>query len=652
MNLREADTLKPVVECKRCRKRRRTKLLGEMICRTCYDNEPKANCGVCGKEKRFVTEGAGVCHDCIKRAAQPATIECAKCGKSKAPAKAYGDYCRQCQKRVNCGEGTCSRCGEHKPYLHVKYKLCRRCNRNRRTQKRLQGYLETVIISHEYNLTLFRHLTGLINWESLNEETRLRFKDFGEFLQSYHFDGPLTWEDILKLKEALPGIRYFRVRSCLEQLGELLLDPRKDEDLAECQRRSRPLEPVFPLGASVVAVLKKYDLWLRTERKNALGARRNHFAMLGRFWRWCVMRGLTSLARVEAAHVAEYLHTLGLKWTCRHCSFTKNITTRGEAPPTACENLECRALNSFEKEIRCVEETVRGQRSRLVTFFAWLKDVEEGIEINPAPAADGRRKKGKKGRRRMRKNAPTIQYYAWEVIDALLKAIEDPEMPAEEAMVLYLVLHHAFYQGELQTVRIPSQCRPRALGVEPGESLEDVLRLEWLPRELSRGRQSLGRSGEIFHMEPADEPWLRDLVRRFMRERNQKLRSSKNPYLFVGASPSPRGGPVADRYFRRLIVSATARITGRACTIKILGKCSRLLYSEFGGHEGFRHLRELGLGEYQARTYAWAKPVRVVPRQATRTQKKDAQQPRSSLAVPPIDVLGISTDFEHEVRED
>ncbi len=72
------------------------------------------------------------------------------------------------------------------------------------------------------------------------------------------------------------------------------------------------------------------------------------------------------------------------------------------------------------------------------------------------------------------------------MIDALWKAIEDPNMPAEEAMVLYLVLYHAFYLKELETVRIPSQCRPMALGVESLESLEDVLSLEWLPRELSR----------------------------------------------------------------------------------------------------------------------------------------------------------------------
>ena len=95
-------------------------------------------------------------------------------------------------------------------------------------------------------------------------------------------------------------------------------------------------------------------------------------------------------------------------------------------------------------------------------------------------------------------------------------------------------------------------------------------------------------------MEPTDEPWLRDLVRRFIRERNQKLRDPNYPYLFVGGKKSSRGGPVWGRYIRTLVERATARITGRVCTVNILGKCSRVLYAEFGGHEGFQHLRELG----------------------------------------------------------
>ena len=497
-------------------------------------------------------------------------------------------------------------------------------------------------------MTLFRHLVGRINWEKVDNQTYLRFKDFGEFLQGHQFDGPLTWKVILQLKAALRERgprrthRPSHLRSCLEQLGELLLDPVKYEDLKECQRG--PLVPISSLDPKVVGVLEKYDLWLRTERKNTLESRSNHLTTFSRFWKWCGKRGVTSLAMVEAAHVGEYLHTLGLKWKCRHCSFTKNITTRGEDPPTACENSDCREVASFEKVIRCRETTVRGRRARLAVFFGWLKDVETEIEINPAPAADGRRKKRKKAGRKTRRNPFTIEYYDWKVIEALLKAIEDPNMPAEEAMVLYLILYHAFYRAELQTVRIPTQCRPIALGVESSESLEDVLSLEWLPREASRGKQSSGRSAEILRLEPSDEPWLRDLVRRFMQERNQKLRNPKDPYLFVGSHRSLRGGPVRDRYFRGLIERATARVIGRACTVSVLGKCSRLLYSEFGGLEGFRHLRELGLGAQSGSHYAWAKRVRLVPRKVNQT-RKTANRSRWVLEVPAVDVFGSPTDM-------
>jgi len=56
-------------------------------------------------------------------------------------------------------------------------------------------------------------------------------------------------------------------------------------------------------------------------------------------------------------------------------------------------------------------------------FFGWLKEVEHGIQVNPAPSAGKKKKKG-------RWNAPThksprtIQYYDRDIIDALLNAIE------------------------------------------------------------------------------------------------------------------------------------------------------------------------------------------------------------------------------------
>ena len=644
--------IRPIVECKRCRKSRPTLLLWVMICESCYLNEPKTNCGVCGKEKRFVTDGGGICPKCT-RASVPTEIECAGCGKKKRPAKRGGKYCKQCQMRVNFGRGVCSGCTRDQNYTHKTKRLCGRCALNHWAPNRLRTFIETIRISDEYNLALFRHLTGLINWKSVNEEDRFQIYDFGRFLQSHKFEEPLSWGSIRKLRTALSGASFRGVRSCLEQLGKLLLDPAKDEDLNEGMGGINPLVPIASLHEDLIAVFKKYDLWLRTERKNTPKSRRNHFDTLGGFWRWCANRGLMSLDMVTATHVEEYLHTLGLKWKCRRCSSTKNLTSRGEVPPTVCENWECRALDSSVKVIRCVERSVDGHRAALRVFFGWLKDVEGGIESNPAPA--GQRRKGrtkKRGRRRTRKVKATIQYYDWEVVDALLKDLEDPKMPAEEAMVLYFLLHHAFYLRELQTVQIPSQCRPVALGAAPRESLEDVLRLEWRQRKLSRQRQFHGRTGEMLQVDLAGEPWLRDLVGRFIRERNQKLRDPKNPYLFVGSRGRSRAGPVGSEYIRSLVESATARITGRVCTADILGKCSRLLYAEFGGHEGFRHLRELGLGDRQAHTYAWAKRVRVVPKPANRNKKKYPRQRKSNLTVPPIDVFGIPTDPGHVLGED
>jgi hypothetical protein len=648
--LSKTYTRKPVVECSRCRKQGRTARLGELICNSCYQSEPRANCSVC-KEKRHLPYGSSVCRICIRRAARPAPIECAKCRKNKPPAKLGGDYCYGCQWEVNCDKGRCSGCNKDKVYRDKKYELCHRCNVNRHAPRRLEKYLETVSIPNEYNLTLFHHFIGLISCERVTEETFLGVRALGIFLQTHQFNSPLTWETILELTTTLPGRKNDRLRLCLKHLGELLLDPANDESLEECKRRIKLPVVISSLEADLVAVFTKYDLWLRTERRNSPTDRRNKLRTLGVFWKWCTKRGLTSLDMVEAAHVEEYLYIFGLQWKCGQCSFTKKVTARGEAPPTACERLDCRALHSYEKVIRCTERSTESCRGKLRIFYGWFKDVEERIETNPAPAAQRRKSRRRRGKR-TRRYPVTIQYYDWEVVDVLLKSIEDPHMPAEEAIALYLLLHHSFYLHELQNVQIPSQCRPLALGEEANESLANLLTLESLPRELSRGKQSLGRSGEILHLEPADEPWLRDLVSRFMRERTQKLRNPKNPYLFVGIGSCPRTGHVGISYLCRLVERATARITGRACTINILGKCSRLLYSEFGGYEGVRHLRELGLEGQQALRYAWAKRVRVIPRQVNRIEHKDIWWRASNLTVPPIDVFGIPTSLEHELPKD
>jgi len=117
----------------------------------------------------------------------------------------------------------------------------------------LREFVETVNIPDEYNRNLFLQLAALIDWETAGEETRRVFSQFGRFLQSYHFDRALTWESIIKLKSELAGRRFEFVRRCLHRLGELLLDPSKDETLEECQRRLRPLVLKASLAADVMS---------------------------------------------------------------------------------------------------------------------------------------------------------------------------------------------------------------------------------------------------------------------------------------------------------------------------------------------------------------------------------------------------------------
>ena len=499
-------------ECKRCLLRRKSVVSAKMICATCYLKEPKDKCTVCGKEKRFVMDGGGVCPTCIRRSTSPADIECTRCGKKKPPARRGGECCKLCDQKVSFGSGICSGCGKHKPYKHKGDRLCQMCKGRRYAPRLLRSLLRRVRISNKYNDNLFRRLTEVINWENVDHNTYSRLYRFGRFLQGHTFEGPLTWEAILKLKTSLPGVKFQGVRSCLNQLGDLLLDPAVDETFEMAKKRLwQPLASISQIPNDEFAILQKYDSWLCTQRKITSSMRRGRFQRLADFWRWGIRHGLTSFTKVEAAHVEEYLYTVGLKWRCRSCASTKNLDTRGETSPTACEIQNCRKPHSYEKVVRCREVTVQNYHSQFRSFFGWLKDVEEAIEINPAPPlTKNKRKKG----RRTRKRVLTIQYYDWGLIEPLLNAIKRPDIPAEEAMFLYLVLYLGFSLLELKTVRIPAQCRPTMLGSESRELLENVLSLEWEPRELSRGRQTPGRTGVILGLEPSDEPWLRDLVRR------------------------------------------------------------------------------------------------------------------------------------------
>ena len=636
--MRRAKT-RPIGECTRCGEWSRSQVNTFMICYGCYWKESKAACGLCGRQMRFTADNGGMCLDCKQWGWGPKEITCLRCGRNRPPALRRSQLCRSCHERRS--RGTCSHCDRDCSYELKTAKLCKRCAHNHQASKRLRVFIAKISLSNEYNRSLFQKLVETIDWDRVDEEFRRHICEFGIFLQRHNLEQPLTWSSIRKICYELKAHRFRRVGECLNDVGHLLLGPASEEsdDL-----NIDPLKPVAWIPPELRLVMEKYNKWLCDERNDASLSRNGHFVTLSQFWKYCVRRGVALMADVKAAHVDEFLYTLSVKWKCVRCSYTKNVSIRGESPPTACENAVCRAIGSFQKTLRNKQQSVFGHRGVLRIFFGWLRDVEQRIEVNPAPLPNGthnRNRRGKAGRKR----PATIQYYDWEIVGALLKAIEDPNTPAEEAMVLYLIMYHGFFVRELLTVRIPPQCRPQAFGGASSEPLEDVLKLEWRPRKLSRNKQFLGRSGDVFVMEPIEETWTRDLAARFMHERSQKLRDVNNPYLFVTAKMRNARGPVTYGYLRQLVQRASSRVTGRACTIGILSKSSRLLYSEFGGYEGVRHLREMGLCPEQARAYIMAQRIRVIPKQAKRSAPF-ARHRGAKLTVPAIDVFGIPTEFD------
>jgi len=162
----------------------------------------------------------------------------------------------------------CSCCGKEKPYVHKEDKLCSLCNLNRHSGKRLKRFIDTVVIPSEYSLRLLQCLVATINWETVDQNVYFRIRRFGKFLQRHHVESPLTWDAIIKLKRTLTGNKYKPLRSCLEQVGELLLGVCKEEDLDPDLRRIKPLARISSLSPNIIALFEKYDLWLRTERMN------------------------------------------------------------------------------------------------------------------------------------------------------------------------------------------------------------------------------------------------------------------------------------------------------------------------------------------------------------------------------------------------
>ncbi len=638
------------ITCEVCGCRLRAVQKDRDICRGCLREEPSTCCRLCGLKRHRVAEETGLCPRCTRIAARPEAV-CARCLRTSAIYNQEKQLCRACNKferqrvrnkdkqiKVKCsvcgemrysqllgraicpacwtaernGRGICSACNKLKVIWVKTEHLCKQCYKDHLAPNTLRRYVAEFTTPYPYNKVLFDLLVTTIDWKSVNEKTHQQFRSFGRFLQQQQLKEPLTWETI---EEALPALgptnRTFPqlIRSCLLELGHLLAARGELESRDAYIERRYALSPLKRTPEHMQELLGRYVDWLR-ERRTTLSSVRDHLKILAPFWSWCEQRDIQSPEEVQASLINDYLMTLYWQWRCSLCQGTMELEPSDRGIPRTCAH--CHAIGSLTKERRYAQNTVRECRAKLLVFFDWLK-INRMVVANPV-------------QRKTPAPSPTIQHYPPEVIRQLCRYLTAPDADPVEALVLYLIIFHALSVWELQHVEIPTILTLHKDIQQPG--LAEAYYVIVPKPAPSLGDRSPGRPDARLDFPTKATPWLRPLLDRYERHRQQLVRNRRNRYLFITFSTAHRNVPVGHVFIWKTVRDASTRLLGAACNPNMLRKTAGVMFAD---RAGAGVLRWMGWGEQQAFKYAWA------PREVIQPQQLDgSQDAHSRPGVEPI----------------
>ncbi len=638
-----------LITCEVCGRRRRAVQKDRDICQVCLRKEPSTCCRRCGLKKHRVAEETGLCSRCTHIAARPEAI-CARCLRTRTIYNQEKQLCQTChqselrhvrnktkQTKVKCsvcgemrysqllgraicracwtaernGGGVCSACNKLKVIWIKSEHLCKSCYADHMAPNSLQKFVAEFTTPYPYNKVLFDLLVTTINWKSVNRKTLQQFCSFGHFLQQQQLRAPLTWETI---EEALPVLGLTNrtvpqlIRSCLLGLGHLLAARGELESRDAYIERRYALSPLNRAPEYMQELLRHYVDWLR-ERRTTLSNVQSHLKILAPFWSWCQQRGIRSPEEVQASLVNDYLMTLYWQWRCSLCQDTMELDSGDRGIPRTCDR--CHAIGSLTKERRYAQNTVRKCRAKLFVFFDWLK-INRMVVANPV-------------QRKISAPSPTIQHYPFEVIRQLCSYITASDADPVEALVLYLIIFHALSVWELQHVEIPTILTLHKNMRQPG--LAEAYYVIVPKPTPSLGDRSPGRPDSRLDFPASAGSWLRPLLERYERHRQQLVSNQRNRYLFITSRTAHRNVPVAHTFIQKKVRDASTRLLSAVCNPNMLRKTAGVLFAD---RAGAGVLRWMGWDDKQAFKYAW------VPREAIQPQQpNDSQDAHSRPSADP-----------------
>lgn len=613
------------------------------ICRNCYRGEPTTRCIRCGQMRHGVAKVSSLCPRCASRPEATCArclrtriiynreeqlcracnnnlrkvirirdhrqikVECSVCGKMRPPHLLARAICRACYEEECNGRKICTNCRKLKVIAKKSEGLCKQCYKAALAPKSLKSYLDSFTTSYPYNAFLFELFAATIYWDSVTPKIDRQLRAFGRFLQAQPISEPLTWEKIETLLPELgPTNRTVPklIRACLLDLGHLLATKGMLESRDVYIARRNALAPLWHAPKHVQGLLHRYTTWL-WERQTVPSNVHDHLETLASFWFWCDQNGIRSPEEVHSSHIKDYLLTLYWQWQCSACWGLLGFDPRNRKAPKVCPH--CSTVRSLSKVERYAHNTVRNRRAKLLVFFDWAK-INRLVITNPVqhktPAL-----------------APTISHYPQDVIEQLCTYIVEPNADPVEALMLYLIIFHAFSVWELRYAEIPIYSFHKG---DPLLKLAETYSVIVPKNTPSLGHRSPGRPYVQLDFPSHAETWLRPLLERFEGLRKQSVKNAENRYLFFAPNMTRHSTPVSGYYIWNTVRQASLRVLGAACNPTTLKKTAGTIFADMAG-AGV--LRWMGWRDQQAFAYTWAARETIHPRIEGEHQ---AIKPRSS----------------------
>jgi hypothetical protein len=215
------------------------------------------------------------------------------------------------------------------------------------------------------------------------------------------------------------------------------------------------------------------------------------------------------------------------------------------------------------------------------------------------------------------------------VIRQLCASLTAPDDDPVEALTLYLIMFHALSVWELQHVQLPTVFSLRQDIPQP--RLAEAYYVLVPKPAPSLGDRSPGRPDVRLDFPVKAASWLKPLLERFERQRQQRVRNQKNRYLLISPGTARHNTPVGKVYVWEIVRNASLRVLGAACNPNTLRKTAGVMFADRAG-AGILHW--MGWDDQQAFAYTWAAREMIRPQELDGSQGTQLQPGAELITFP------------------